>query len=244
MDESAWRAVLVTTCLFVGVAIILLVGKSVILSGNEGGLIETLQAFLIDLRNSPFGMPVVVLVFCLAAFLGAPQFMLITAAVTAFGPLLGFAYAWLATTISMGLTFWVGRMAGEGTVRKYGGDIVNRFSSFVGKNDLLASAIVRNVPTAPFIIVNMAFGVSKARFWRFLIGGSLGSLPKHLLVAFGGQAVIKAIQGNMWMAAAAFAVSIFIWIPLMLFARRRVKGVEDDSASELTKTEAEKVESA
>lgn len=228
MDESAWRAVLVSAGLFIGVAVILVVGKSIILSGEEGGgLMQRLQAMMLALRESPFGLPVVIVLFCAAAFVGAPQFMLITAAVTAFGPTQGFIYAWTATTISMALTFYVGRFAGEETVRKYGGDVANRFSRFVGKNDLLASMIVRNVPTAPFIVVNMAFGVSQARFWRFLVGGALGSLPKHLIVAFGGQAVVTAIQGNLWMAAVAFVGSMVIWIPLMLFARRQV---EDPSA--------------
>ena len=240
MDESAWRAVLVSAGLFLGVAAILVVGKSVLLSGGtEGGVLEGLQDFMLGLRNSPFGLPFTIVLFCAAAFLGAPQFMLITAAVTAFGPQLGFGYAWCATTVSMALTFWVGRFAGEDTVRKYGGDIANRFSRFVGKNDFLASMIVRNVPTAPFIVVNMAFGVSHAKFGRFLIGGALGSLPKHLIVAFGGQAVITAIQGNLWMAVVAFAASLLIWIPLMLYARRQVKTPSGEAGDTATPRESD-----
>ena len=231
MDESAWRAVFVSTCLFLGVAIMLVVGKSIIFADTaDNSLIDRLQEVLLALRSSPLGLPVVVILFCLAAFIGAPQFLLITLAVTAFGPVQGFGYAWFATICSMALTFWVGRAAGEEVVRKYGGDLTNRLSRFVGKNDLWASAVVRNVPTAPFIVVNMAFGVSQARFWRYLLGSALGTLPKHLIVAFGGQAVITAVQGNLWIAAAAFAVSMLIWIPLVLMARNRVANPETENA--------------
>lgn len=223
MDKTAWRAVIVTAGLFAGMAAILVVGKLVVMSGESGeGVWSSVQNALLSLRDHPLGLPAVIAMFCAAAFIGAPQFGLIAAAVVAFGPVKGFLFAWIATMVSCALTFWVGRRVGVDTVRKYGGDGVNRLSKFIGKNDFMASMIVRNVPTAPFIVVNMAFGVSHARFWRFMAGAAIGVLPKTAIVAFGGQAVMAAIRGNPWTAVAAIVLAFVLWAPLMLFSRRQV----------------------
>jgi uncharacterized membrane protein YdjX (TVP38/TMEM64 family) len=115
---------------------------------------------------------------------------------------------------------------GVDTVRKYGGETVNRMSKFVGKNDFFASMIVRNVPTAPFIIVNMVFGVSYARYSRFIAGAAIGILPKTAIVAFAGEAVKSSLDGNPLIAALAGLAILAIWVPLMLFARRRVSSDE------------------
>ncbi len=229
MDKSAWRAVLVSLGLFGLVAVILVVGRTVLLAGEDSPLTH-MQDWLVALRDSPFGLPALIIIFCAAAFLGAPQFALIAAAVVAFGPVRGFAYSWVATMCSAALTFWIGRWMGEGVLRRYGGSLVNHMSAFVGRNDFLASLVVRNVPTAPFIVVNMAFGVSQAIFWRYLAGAAIGVLPKTALVAFGGGAISAALGGAHWQAIAAMVVCLGIWIGGMLFARARMRRSKDGAS--------------
>lgn len=233
MDHSAWRAVIVSFCLFAGVAVILVVGRFFIMGGESGeGVIAQIKDGLLALRDNPLGLPAVILLFCVMAFLGAPQFGLIAAAVVAFGPMRGFAYSWIATICSLSLTFWIGRWMGVETVRRYGGDTINRLSRFVGKNDFLASMIVRNVPTAPFIVVNMAFGVSHASYWRYIGGAAIGIIPKTAIVAFGGQAVMSAVSGNPMFAVVAVLAAFAIWAPIMLIARKRVSDHSDPSSDE------------
>ncbi len=224
MDATAWRAILVTVGLLVGLALVLLFGRLVLFSGGEGeGILARAQELLTGLRSSPLGLLAVIVLFCIAAFLGAPQFGLIGAAVLAFGPVLGFFYAWFATLCSASLTFWVGRLSGMSLVRRYGGGSIQRMSRFMGRNAFVASAVVRNVPTAPFIVVNMAFGVSEAKYLHFLGGAALGVIPKTLLTALFGQAIAASLAGNPLFALGAVVAMAFLWIPLMLFARKRLE---------------------
>ncbi|MEM8920731.1 MAG: VTT domain-containing protein, partial [Pseudomonadota bacterium] len=225
MDATAWRAVLVTFGLFAAVGIVFLLGKTGVL-----GVSEQLEASLSGLREGPWGLPATIGVFCVAAFVGAPQFVLIAAAVVAFGPIAGFFYAWTATLCSATLTFWAGRFAGAETLRRFGGRTANRMSRFIGRNDFLASLIVRNVPTAPFIVVNMAFGVSHARYWRYLAGLAIGIIPKAALVAFAGQSALSAVSGSPWIAAFAAAVAAGLWILIVIYARRAVRGEGRETA--------------
>ena len=215
MEARAWRAVLVTVALFAATAAVFLVGKSALGLGAEARL----EAWLGGLADTPWGLPATVLLFTAAAFLGAPQFLLIAACVVAFGPWLGFLYSWTATVISAAVTFGVGRAIGARSLERFGGGTMNRMSRFVGRNAFVGSFIIRNVPSAPFVVVNMAFGVSQARFSSFLAGCMLGVLPKTALVAFFGGSVMTAVTGDgVWTSAILAGVGV-AWLALMLVMR-------------------------
>ena len=215
MEARAWRAVLVTVGLFAATGAVFLLGKSALDLGAEARL----EAWLGGLADTGWGLPATVLLFTAAAFLGAPQFLLIAACVVAFGPWEGFLYAWAATVVSAAVTFGVGRAIGARSLERFGGGTMNRMSRFVGRNAFVGSFIIRNVPSAPFIVVNMAFGVSRARFSSFLAGCALGVLPKTGLVAFFGGSVMTAVTGDgVWTSAILAGVGV-AWLALMLGMR-------------------------
>ncbi len=219
MDERAWRAVGVTVGLFASVALVFLVGKTALGIGTE----QAIEAWLKGFSGSPWGLPAAILVFTVTAFIGAPQFLLIAACVVAFGPWLGFLYSWIATVASAGVTFYVGRLAGGRTLNRLGGRHLHQISEFVGKNAFVGSFIIRNVPSAPFVLVNMAFGVSRASFTGFLAGCALGVLPKTALVALFGRSFMAIAVGKDWRGALALTVISFAWLGLMLLARRALQ---------------------
>jgi uncharacterized membrane protein YdjX (TVP38/TMEM64 family) len=194
---------------------VFLFGKTQLGADLEGLLKQWLGGF----AGSPWGLPATVLVFTAAAFVGAPQFLLIAACVIAFGPWLGFLYAWLATIASAAVTFGLGRLAGRRALERFGGRRLDRLSRFVGANAFVGSFIIRNVPSAPFIVVNMAFGVSRARFSSFLAGCALGVLPKTAVVALFGASVLTAVVGDgIWSSLIVAAIAV-AWLALMLWAR-------------------------
>lgn len=219
LDASVWRALIVTTLLLGSVLAVLAFGRLVLFHGENEGLLAQIQGLLEAMRSSPFALLIVIAVYCALAFVGTPQFGLIGATVLAFGPTLGFFYSWFATLVSSAMAFWIGRIFGMSMVRRYGGESILKLSRFMRKNDFIASAIVRNVPTAPAIVVNMAFGASEARFPLFLAGTAVGIVPKVLLIALFGQAVAQSMTGNPVFAGLSVLVMSLIWIPLMLYAR-------------------------
>jgi uncharacterized membrane protein YdjX (TVP38/TMEM64 family) len=227
MDSRAWRAGLVTLGLFGTIGAVFLFGKTQFGADLEG----LLEQWLGGLAGSPWGLPATVLVFTAAAFVGAPQFLLIAACVIAFGPWLGFAYAWAATVASAAVTFGIGRLAGRKALERFGGRRLDRLSRFVGRNAFVGSFMIRNVPSAPFIVVNMAFGVSRARFWSFLAGCALGVLPKTAVVALFGTSILTAAVGDgVWSSLIVAGIAL-AWLGLMLWARGLLqrRGERDES---------------
>ncbi len=230
MEARAWRAVLVTVALFAATGAVFLLGKSALDLDAEARL----EIWLGGLADTPWGLPATVLLFTVAAFLGAPQFLLIAACVVAFGPWWGFLYSWLATVVSAAATFGVGRAMGARSLERFGGGTMNRMSRFVGRNAFVGSFIIRNVPSAPFVVVNMAFGVSRARFSSYLAGCALGVLPKTALVAFFGGSVMTAVTGDgVWTSAILAGVGLG-WLGVMLGMRavleRRAGATENESS--------------
>ncbi|MCC5980970.1 MAG: TVP38/TMEM64 family protein [Oceanicaulis sp.] len=215
MDARAVRAVSISLALFGLVIAVFLVGRFAF--GIEPGHV---QAWLAEAASEWYALPLTILAFTAFSYIGAPQFALIAAAVLAFGPLGGFAYSWLGTMVSAAANFWTGRILGADVVRRYGGDTVNRVSAFVGRNGFWASAIIRNVPSAPFIVINMAAGVSRMGFFVFMAGTALGIIPKIALVAFAGSSVIALLTGSGLWVAAILALTAFGWLMAMLMARR------------------------
>ncbi|NSX31860.1 TVP38/TMEM64 family protein [Brevundimonas vesicularis] len=219
MEARRWRAVLATALLLGAMIALFAVGKSQLGLEAEGRLEDWLAGF----RQGPWGLVAAIAVFTVSAFFGAPQFILIAACVVAFGPWFGFLYSWIATVVSAGVTYWLGRGPTAQLLARHGGKTVGRLTRFVGKNAFYASFMIRNVPSAPFIVVNMAFGAARASFPGFLAGCALGVLPKTALVAFFGGSFMTAVSGDgIWTSAILAGVAL-AWLALMLLVRELVK---------------------
>ncbi len=219
MDARGWRALAVSFLLFGGLGTVFVFGASLL--GLKGA--ASVQVWMGAGVHGPWALPAAVLGFTVLAFLGVPQFMLIAAAVVAFGPWLGFAYSWVGNLVSSTLGFYVGRRIGGRVLRAHAGKGVNDFVDMIARNGFWASLMVRLVPSAPFVVVNMAAGVTPMAVSQFLAGTALGSIPKIALVAYAGNSAMHALNGggpSRWIKLAAVAV---IWIGMALAARAWLK---------------------
>ncbi|MDO8379032.1 TVP38/TMEM64 family protein [Phenylobacterium sp.] len=224
MDAQAWRTVGVSFVLFGGVGIVFLFGAQVLGFSGEATVEQWLGS-----ASGAWALPTAVAAFALLAFIGVPQFMLIAAAVVAFGPWTGFAYSWIGTMVSSLVGFYLGRFAGAKALQTLSGESMQRFMGLVGRNGFLASLIVRLVPSAPFIVVNMAAGVTPMRVVSFAAGTALGIIPKIGLTAFAGNSIVQAMKGGSLKHVAWLVAVAALWIGIGWFARRWLKSREADN---------------
>jgi uncharacterized membrane protein YdjX (TVP38/TMEM64 family) len=228
MDARAWRAVAASIAMIVIALIILVIGRL-----YYGEQIEAfVDATLGEARRTNLGLPITIAVFTLTAYVGAPQFVLILACVVAFGPEQGFWFAWIATVVSGAATYFTGRLAGAQTRKRLGGATGGRFTRFMGKNAFLASLIVRFVPTAPFVVVNMAFGAARVNFWPYIAGLTVGVLPKTAIFAFGYDGIMDAAEGRWGSAALMGGIAIALWVLVAYVVRRWIGRDKDDESAD------------
>ncbi len=223
MNARAWRTVAVGFLLFGGVGIILLFGAQFLDFDSEATVEHWMAA-----AQGPWALPVAVAVaaFAALAFLGVPQIVLIAGAVVAFGPVTGMAYSWIGTLVSSLVGFGLGRAFGARVLQHFAGERINRFVDLIGRNGFFASMIVRLVPSAPFIVVNMAAGVTTMRFWAFAMGTGIGIIPKIALTAFAGSAALHAIQDGGGKHLLTLIAVVAIWIAAGCGARLWLKARE------------------
>ena len=208
--------------LWIGLAALVLV-LSLFLFGRYTEFLDlqALERLIASFAEGPWGVPALILAFCGCAFIGVPQFLLIGIAIYAFGPIWGAVWAWVATLCSGTATFWVGRFFGDATLARLGQGRIKAFADFVARNAFAASAIVRNFPTGPFLMVNMVFGAVRARFLHYLGGMAIGVIPKIALVAFGLQAIQAALAGNIWLAVLAALAAFAVFLGGFFYVRHR-----------------------
>jgi uncharacterized membrane protein YdjX (TVP38/TMEM64 family) len=219
LDAKAWRTIAVTFVLFGGVGVVFVLGAPLLGLHSPADV----QRWMGAGASTPWAPAIAIGGFTLLAFLGAPQFVLIAAAVVAFGPWMGFVYSWIGNLISAITGFFIGRRFGARVLRDYGGKGLNQFIDMVGRNGFWASAMVRLVPSAPFIMVNMAAGVTPMSIWAFIFGTALGSTPKIALIAFAGHSVAAGVSGQGPWHWASLVLIAALWIGAGLLARRWIK---------------------
>jgi uncharacterized membrane protein YdjX (TVP38/TMEM64 family) len=103
--------------------------------------------------------------------------------------------------------------------------------ALIGRNGFLASLVVRLVPSAPFIVVNMAAGVTPIRVLDFAAGTALGIIPKIALTAFAGTSILRVLTGGGPEGLIAVGAGLAVWMGLGLAARHwlRSRGPEGDT---------------
>jgi len=207
MDARAWRSVGVSFVLFGGVGLVFLFGAKALGFGDTASVSHWLAA-----ARGPWSLPLAVGVFAVLAFLGVPQFVLIAAAVVAFGPWRGLAYSWAGTMASSLVGFWLGRAFGARLLKALPSQGLERFLATVAKNGLMASLVVRLAPFAPFIVVNMAAGMTTIRLLDFTIGTAIGIVPKIALTAFAGNSVVQAMNGGGAAPVLLLIAAAAIWL--------------------------------
>jgi len=222
MDARAVRTLWVSVLLFAIAGAVLAVGMT-FLDVNEGGV----AAFLRSARGAWWAPAAVTAVFVVLAFIGAPQIALIAGTVAVFGAGEGMVLSWLATMISALVGFGFGRAVGAKGLEKLGG-VGERASSFMGKNGFLASLIIRLVPSAPFVVINMALGAAKVPWTQFIGGTGLGILPKILLIAFAGHGFDAVGRRENLSALAFFAAALLVWLLIAFVVRPRIKAREKE----------------
>lgn len=128
-------------------------------------------------------------VFVLATFFFIPIVLLSTAGGFLFGVIPGAFLVVLGATISSGITYLLSHYFLRDWVRE---EIQKhrflRVIDQVVKNGSWKVVILSRVaPIFPFLPLNLAYGVSKIRYWKFIFSSFIGVLPGSFLGAYLGS---------------------------------------------------------
>jgi phospholipase D1/2 len=134
-------------------------------------------------RAMPGAPLVVVVAYIVGSAVMLPLTILIVATILVFGPWTGIAYALAGSLCAAAIVYGAGRTLWRDLVDRLAGRHVDRLVRRLSRRGVVAIAIVRLLPVAPFTIVNLVAGALRLRFAVFMVGSLLGLVPGIVLIA-------------------------------------------------------------
>jgi uncharacterized membrane protein YdjX (TVP38/TMEM64 family) len=197
-----------------------LIGLLVLAAGRlnvePGAAVDRVIAGIESLEGSPWRVPLVLAAFVMASIVAVPILALIGATVAALGPMLGFVCSAVGTLLAASATFGVGRWIGRGALERRLGPRLDAVEKHIAKGGVIAIALIRKVPIAPFTFVNMAIGAVGIRYRDFILGTALGMLPGIAAFSFVSDRALDAWREPTARNIAVIAGAIALWLGVVL----------------------------
>ncbi|MEJ2286393.1 MAG: VTT domain-containing protein [Desulfobacterales bacterium] len=159
---------------------------------------ENLAAWAREIRDSPLSFLGVLGVYVVGGLIMIPITLMVGVTAMVFEPAWGALYAMVGCLLNALASYLIGSRLGKQTVRKLAGQRLNRLSRQIAKQGILTIAIIRNIPVAPFTIVNLIAGASHIELKDYLIGTAVGMLPGILAITIFADRLLHSIQNPDW----------------------------------------------
>ena len=166
--------------------------------------------------RSEFAPLLAIAAFVVGGLVVFPVLVLIAATAAALGPWLGFVSAAIGVLLSSLVLFGVGRVLGHVRLQRLLGRRSSRIQSRIIGKGVVAVAMIRMVPIAPFSIVNVVAGASRLSLRDFMIGTALGMAPGIAAMAALGAQIADLARNASWTSALLLGVAIVAWIAVCL----------------------------
>jgi phospholipase D1/2 len=165
-------------------------------------------------RGHPFGLAVTALIFVLGGLISAPVTILILITAMIFGPWGGILHASIGTLASASVLYFLGGRFGRGTLSRFSGRRLSQINRSLARHGIVAMAILRLVPVAPFTIINLVAGASLIRFRNYLAGTALGMAPGIVGASLFGDRIGAVLRTPDLVNVATLAGSVLALIGL------------------------------
>jgi len=186
---------------------------------------ETMAEMAEPVRESAWAPVIIIGAYIVGGSLMFPVTVLILATAMMFGSFEGFVYALVGSLLSAAIFFGVGELLGKDLVWRLAGARINKVSQRIANRGIIAVAILRLVPIAPFTVINLAGGVSHIRFRDYILGTALGMTPGILAITVFGEQLARTIKdptpSNLLLLAAVLTViALASWLARRIIRRR------------------------
>ena len=167
-------------------------------------------------QRSQFAPLLAIAAFVVGGLVVFPVLVLIAATAAALGPWMGFVSAGIGVLLSALTLFLIGRFLGHARLQRLLGRRAARIQRRVIGKGVVAVAMIRMVPIAPFSVVNLVAGASELSLRDFMLGTVLGMAPGIAVMAALGAQIADLARNASWGNVLLLALAIAAWIALCL----------------------------
>jgi uncharacterized membrane protein YdjX (TVP38/TMEM64 family) len=209
--------------LVASIACVLLTAVIAIVVGTRGFAWSDLPAFIdrmIAWRDSPAAMLAMLGCFVAGGLVVFPVNLLIATSIVVFGPIAGAAIALLGSLASAGVLHQIGTAFPEHVFSRFAGQHAERLRERVARHGLIAVAVMRLLPVAPYSVVSLAAGIGGIRRVPYFIGTAIGMLPGIALYALFADRARKVIADPRPLSWAMLLFALLLIVAVALLLRR------------------------
>lgn len=186
---------------------------------NEWLSPERVRGMLSSFHNDPVlrGL-VAVSGFLVASILMVPLTVIAVFGGMLFGGVWGFVYVAVSALLSSAMAFGMGRYLSRNVVQRISGGRLERLSRRLADRGVLAVAVLRLIPVAPFTVFNLVAGASPLKFRHYMIGSLLGLMPGIGALTLFSDSLWSSLQNPSWeslLITAGFAIVILMAVVFM-----------------------------
>ena len=165
----------------------------------------------------------VFLLLLIASLLMVPLTLLVVVCALLLGPWTGLACAMAGALTSAWVGFIVGKITGGKLLRQMDGSQIHKLSEKLSDRGIMAVAMLRLLPVAPYTVVNMAAGASHLKQGPFMIGSAIGLAPGIGALTLFSETLYQAVMNPSAMSLTIVALVAIIIIVAAFLLRRLLK---------------------
>ncbi|HEY6984902.1 MAG TPA: VTT domain-containing protein [Rhodanobacteraceae bacterium] len=214
-----WLLIAASVCALLTLAIAAVISARSFAWSDLPQFIDRMSAW----RDAPIAMLAMFGCFVAGGLVVFPVNLLIAASIVVFGPIVGAAIALAGSIASAAVLHQIGAAFPEHVWTRFAGRHAELLRERVARHGLIAVAIVRLLPVAPYSVVSLASGIAGIGRVPYLAGTALGMLPGIVLYALFADRARKVIADPRplsW-AMLLFAAILLVVVALLL---RRLRG--------------------
>jgi phospholipase D1/2 len=184
-----------------------------------------LAARLEGFGHTSWGPVAMLALYLIGGFVMMPLLALLAATALIFEPVTAIAVALTGALLNASAVYFVGAKLLREWVERSFGQPIARVRKALQSRGVLAVAMVRMVPVAPFTLVNIAAGSIGVPFREYLFGTFLGLAPGTVLICVFGQELKDLMRdpspGRILIVVAIAAAWILLSLGIQRFVSRR-----------------------
>lgn len=165
----------------------------------------------------------VLVVMVIASLVMVPLTLLVVTSAILLGPWIGFGCSMAGALISAFLGFHIGQIISGDAIHKLSNSKLHQLSKTLSNRGVMAIAVLRLLPVAPYTIVNLAAGASHLQVGKFMLGSLFGLAPGVAALTVFSVSLFQAVLNPSAETLGILAVVACVIIASTLLFRRLLK---------------------
>lgn len=177
---------------------------------------QRVATVIADLQSAWWGPLAVIAIYIVGGLIAFPLTLLIAATAVVFDPFTAVALSFAGVLANAAATYAVGATLVRRTMHAAFGRTIRRVNAAMTDRGVIAVAVIRNIPLAPFTLVNIAMGAVGVRPRDYFIGTALGAAPGITAFSVFGYQLREILSRPTFPNIVLLAGVILGWIALSL----------------------------